>query len=328
MKPWRTLLAHGALLTLSAIFALPFIWLVLTSTQSESHMMRYPPEWWPRTEYVRRPSGHWWEILQAQDLARQGHPGQRSVRATTWTGRETDTFTINAADEVTRPVPLARHYLRGLTTFNFALFLQNSLFIALVSVVATVISSSLVAYSFSILRWPGRNLCFYLMLGTMMLPAQVTMVPVFLIYRRLGLVDTFAPLLAGSFFGNAFFVFLLRQFFLTIPQELIEAARLDGCSHWRVYRQIIMPLSTPALAVVALFTFLAQWNDFLGPLIYLVDEAKYTLAFGLAMFQDQYTGQYGELMAMSVLLTLPVIVLFFLAQNTFVQGIKTTGSKG
>ena len=225
-------------------------------------------------------------------------------------------------------MPLVRNYLRSMTTFNFALFLQNSLFVCFVSVVATVASSSLVAFSFSVLRWRGRDLCFYLMLGTMMLPAQVTMVPVFLIYRHLGLVDTYAPLLAGSFFGNAFFIFLLRQFFLTLPSDLIEAARMDGCSDWRLYWQIVLPLSVPALAVVGLFTFLAQWNDFLGPLIYLVDESKYTLALGLAMFQGQYTTQYGELMAMSVLLILPVIVLFFFAQKTFIQGIKTTGSKG
>ena len=328
MKTLRRLFIHGLLLTLSGVFVLPFVWLLLTSVKSESHMMRYPPEWVPRAEFVHRPDGSWWEVLQTENLAREGRPGQLRVRATDWTGRRKETFTINPDEKVSRAMPLLRNYLRSVTTFNFALFLQNSLFVCLVSVVATVVSSSLVAYSFSILRWRGRDLCFYLMLGTMMLPAQVTMVPVFLIYRHLGLVDTYVPLLAGSFFGNAFFVFLLRQFFLTLPADLIEAARMDGCSDWRLYWQIVLPLSVPALAVVGLFTFLAQWNDFLGPLIYLVDESKYTLALGLAMFQGQYTTQYGELMAMSVLLTLPVIVLFFFAQKTFIQGIKTTGSKG
>ena len=291
-------------------------------------MMRYPPEWLPRAEFVRRADGSWWEALQTEDLARAGRPGRLRVKATDWTGRRKETFTINAGETVTRTVPLLRHYLTSLTTFNFALFLQNSLFVCCISVLATIVSSSLIAYAFSILRWPGRDLCFYVMLGTMMLPAQVTMVPVFLIYRRLGLVDTYVPLLAGSFFGNAFFVFLLRQFFLTLPSDLIEAARMDGCSDWRLYWQIVLPLSGPALAVVGLFTFLAQWNDFLGPLIYLVDESKYTLALGLAMFQGQYGTQYGELTAMSVLLILPIIVLFFFAQKTFIQGIKTTGSKG
>jgi multiple sugar transport system permease protein len=328
MKTLRRALIHGVLLTLSAIFVLPFVWLLLTSVKGESHMMRYPPEWVPQAEFVHRAHRGWWEILQTEDLARKGQPGQLRVKTTNWTGRQTATLTINAADAVTRHVPLLRHYLSSLTTFNFALFLQNSLFVCTVSILATLASSSLIAYSFSILRWPGRDFCFYAMLGTMMLPAQVTMVPVFLIFRHLGLVDTFAPLLAGSFFGNAFFVFLLRQFFLTIPTDLIEAARMDGCSDWRVFWQIVLPLSVPALAVVGLFTFLAQWNDFLGPLIYLVDESKYTLALGLAMFQGQYTTQYGELMAMSALLTLPVIILFFFAQKTFIQGIKTTGSKG
>ncbi len=328
MKTLRRLLIHGLLLTLSGVFVLPFVWLLLTSVKSESHMMRYPPEWVPRAEFVHSADGHWWEVLQTEDLAREGQPGQLRVRATDWTGRKKETFTIRADEKVSRAMPLLRNYLRSITTFNFALFLQNSLFVCFVSVAATVASSSLVAYSFSILRWRGRDMCFYLMLGTMMLPAQVTMVPVFLIYRHLGLVDTYVPLLAGSFFGNAFFVFLLRQFFLTLPSDLIEAARMDGCSDWRLYWQIVLPLSVPALAVVGLFTFLAQWNEFLGPLIYLVDESKYTLALGLAMFQGQYTTQYGELMAMSVLLILPVIILFFFAQKTFIQGIKTTGSKG
>lgn len=328
MKTLRGALTHGVLLTLCAVFILPFVWLVLTSVKSEAHMMRYPPEWLPRTEFVRRDDGRWWEIQQSEDLAAKGAPGRLRVKVTDRTGRTTETITIRADERVVRAVPLARHYLTGLTSFDFALFLQNSLWVCAVSVVATVASSSLIAYAFSILRWRGRDLCFYAMLGTMMLPSQVTMVPVFLIFRRLGLVDTFVPLLAGSFCGNAFFVFLLRQFFLTIPKDLIEAARMDGCSDWRVYWQIVLPLSVPALAVVALFTFLAQWNDYLGPLIYLVDEAKYTLALGLAMFQGQYTTQYGELMAMSVLLTLPVVALFFFAQKTFIQGIKTTGSKG
>ena len=328
MKTLRSLCTHGVLLTLSAIFVVPFVWLVLTSVKTESHMMRFPPEWIPRAEFVYRADGHWWEVQQTEDLARQGQPGKLRVHAVNWTGRHKENFVVNANEIVTRDVPLLRHYLTSLTTFNFALFLQNSLFICFVSVLATIVSSSLIAFAFSILRWPGRDVCFYLMLGTMMLPAQVTMVPVFLIYRHLGLVDTYVPLLAGSFFGNAFFVFLLRQFFLTLPSDLIEAARMDGCSDWRLYWQIVLPLSGPALAVVGLFTFLAQWNDFLGPLIYLVDEAKYTLALGLGMFQGQYATQYGELMAMSVLLILPILLLFFFAQKTFIQGIKTTGSKG
>jgi len=219
------------------------------------------------------------------------------------------------------------HYVDGIRSFRFLSFLSNTLFICAFSVLGVLLSCSLAAYGFSLVQWRGRDVCFYILLSTMMLPPQVTLVPVFMIFRRLGWINTFLPLIVPCFLGTAFFVFLLRQFFMTIPKGLIDAARIDGCSEFRIWAEIVLPLAKPALATVGLFTFLAAWNDFLGPLIYLMDESKYTLSLGLAMFRGQYSSDWGSLMAVSTLMVLPIIVLFFFTQRTFIQGIKMTGLK-
>jgi len=212
--------------------------------------------------------------------------------------------------------------------FRFPLFLANSLLLCELCVIGTVLSSSLVAYGFSRVEWPGRNILFFIMLSTMMLPGQVTMIPVFMIYRKLHWINTFRPLVVPSFLGSAFFVFLLRQFFMTVPEDLLDAARIDGCSEFGIWRKVMLPLSKPALATVALFTFMGTWNDFMGPLIYLLDEERYTLSLGLAMFRGQYNSEYGQLMAVSAIMTVPIVILFFFTQKTFIQGIKLTGIKG
>ena len=227
------------------------------------------------------------------------------------------------------PSPVTfEHYVKAFTSVPFHLFAKNTAFLCLVSVIGTLWSCSFVAYGFSMLHWRGREALFYLLLGTMMLPGQVTMVPLFLIFKKLGWINTYLPLLVPTFMGTAFFIFLLRQFFLTIPRDLMDASRVDGCGELKIYARIVLPLSKPALATVALFTFMGTWNNFLGPLIYVVDQHKYPLALGLAMFQSQYGTKFGELMAASTVMILPVIVLFFFTQKTFIQGIKTTGSKG
>lgn len=220
------------------------------------------------------------------------------------------------------------NYTQGLTHFPFLQYLRNTLFLCVVNVVGVVLSSSMVAYGLARINWKGRGPVFALLLSTMMLPAQVTMVPLFAVFRWLGWIDTFLPLTVPAFLGNAFFVFLLRQFFLTIPGDLTDAARLDGCEEFDIYRRVIMPLATPALATVALFTFLNTWNDFLGPLVYLYDERKFPLSLGLAMFTSQYGSYWGQLMAVSTVMTAPILVLFFFAQRTFIQGIAMTGIKG
>lgn len=220
------------------------------------------------------------------------------------------------------------NYTRGLVFIPFFQQLRNTLIVSIFTVIGTILSCSLVAYGLSKIDWKGRNVLFVVMLSTMMLPAQVTMIPVFAIFVKLGWVDTFLPLIVPSFLGTPFFIFLLRQFFLGIPKELSEAAKLDGCGEFGIYRRVIMPLSKPALATVGLFTFMAAWNDFMGPLIYLLDESKYTLSLGLAMFTGQYGNEYGMLMAVSAVVTIPIIVLFFFTQRTFIQGMTMSGIKG
>jgi multiple sugar transport system permease protein len=227
------------------------------------------------------------------------------------------------------PAPLTfANYPAGLTFIPFWRYLLNTTVICVLSVLGTLLSCSLVAYGLARIRWRGRNVLFYIILGTMMLPFQVTMVPVFVMFATIGWVDTFWPLIAPHFLGNAFFIFLMRQFFLTIPPELTEAARIDGCSDWGIYRRIIIPLSKPVLATVGLFAFMAAWNDYLGPLIYLADESKYTLSLGLASFSSQYGSYPGMLMAVTTVITVPIIAIFFFAQRTFIQGITLTGIKG
>lgn len=220
------------------------------------------------------------------------------------------------------------NYAKVFRQMPFLIYFLNSTFITVVAIIGTVLSSSLVAYAFACLRWPGRDSVFILVLATMMLPMQVTMIPIFVMFKDLGWLNTFKPLTVPAFLGGAFNIFLLRQFFLTIPQSLFDAARIDGCSEFRIYWNIVLPLAKPALATVAILTFLFSWNDFLGPLIYLSDQLKGTLALGLAMFTGQHQNEWGPLMAASVLMMLPIILIFFFFQKYFIQAFTTSGLKG
>jgi multiple sugar transport system permease protein len=220
------------------------------------------------------------------------------------------------------------NYPRALNYIPFFTYLRNTLLICSLAVAGSLISCSLTAYGFARIDWPGREAVFFVLLATMMLPAQVTMIPSFLLFRWLGWYGTYKPLIVPAFLGNAFLIFLLRQFFLTIPRELSEAARIDGASEFTTFARVILPLARPALATVALFTFLFAWNDFLGPLLYLKDQSKYTLALGLQQFLSAYRSEWGLLMAASTVVTGPIILLFFFTQRTFIQGIAMTGTKG
>jgi multiple sugar transport system permease protein len=220
-------------------------------------------------------------------------------------------------------------------TTQFVLWTRNTLIIAILGVCGTTISSAIVAYGFSKIDFRGRGVLFAIMLSAMMIPFPVVMVSLFSIFRWLDdhtftqWIGTFKPLWVPAWFGSAFNIFLLRQFFVGIPNELSEAARIDGCTEFGIFARIIIPLSRPALTVVALFTFMGIWNDFLGPLIYLQRPEQFTLALGLQSFQSQHGGTpWHLLMAASTLVILPVLLLFFLAQKTFIEGIATTGLKG
>ena len=210
----------------------------------------------------------------------------------------------------------------------FLVYARNTLLFCILFVAGTVVSNSIVAYSFARLRWPGRNIAFAATLATMMVPFPVVMVPVFSLFVKMDWVGTFRPLWVPAWFGSAFSIFLLRQFFRTIPMELSEAAKLDGCSEWGIYSRIVMPLAKPALAVVALFAFMAAWNDFLGPLVYLHSQDQFTLSLGLQFYKSQNLSQWHLLMAASTIVVAPVVVLFFFTQRLFIQGIAATGLKG
>ena len=221
-----------------------------------------------------------------------------------------------------------QNYPDAVQSMPYLRYLGNSLFLCTLNVIGSLLSCSLVAYGFARLRWRGRRLLFGILIATMLLPWHVTMIPRFLLFRELHLYNSMAALIIPSFLGDAFFVFLLRQFFISIPEELSEAARLDGLSEWGIYWRIILPLSKPALATVALFQFIATWNDFSGPLLYLNDPEKFPLAYGLEQFVSSYGDQTHWLLAAAVLFTLPVLILFFFTQRTFLKGIATTGIKG
>ncbi len=227
------------------------------------------------------------------------------------------------------PNPLKwENYPRTVTYIPFFTYLANTLIIAVSSMIGATLSSSLVAYSLARIRWPGRQILLILTIATLMLPFQVTLIPVFLVFKNLGWVGDFRPLILPQFFGVAYYIFLLRQFFASIPQELSEAARIDGAGEFRIYWSIVMPLAKPALATVAVFQFIRSWTDYLGPLIYLNDQKLYTLQLGLQQYSSQYGREWGLLMAAAVLISLPPIMIFFFTQRTFVQGVTLTGIKG
>ena len=208
------------------------------------------------------------------------------------------------------------NYVDALTELPFLSYLRNTVFISGMTIVGNLLSCSLVAYGFSRVRWFGRDAVFLIVLATMMLPTATTLVPLYVIFRNLGWMGTFNPLVVPPFFGTAFFIFLLRQFFMTIPMDLSDAARIDGENEFGIFWRIILPLSKPALTTVALFSFLWSWSDFFGPLIFLTNENLYTISLGLVQFQSRYDTAWGQVMAAATVFTLPVLVLFFVSQRS------------
>ncbi|MDQ2686314.1 MAG: carbohydrate ABC transporter permease [Armatimonadota bacterium] len=274
----RLTLLHLVLLSGSALFLVPFVWLVVTSLKTDAQIAVYPPVWVP-------------------------HP-------VLW-----------------RNYPDALKFLPASSDYGL-LNLVNTLIIAILSVIGTVLSSSFVAYGFARMRWPGKDWLFGVLLATMMLPDAVTMMPRFLIFRQLHWIDTLLPLWVPSFFASAFSVFLMRQFFMGIPQELEDAAKIDGCGPFTMWWRVMMPLVKPALAAVTIMTFLGAWKDFLGPLIYISSPEKMPLSYVLQLYNAAHGGEPGLLMAATTLVVLPVIVLFFFTQRYFIEGVSFTGLGG
>jgi multiple sugar transport system permease protein len=221
------------------------------------------------------------------------------------------------------------NYPIAMTTLPFGLYLWNTLIVTVGTLTGTLLTGSMAAFAFARLRFPGRGILFILLLSTLMLPQAVTLIPKFITFRYLGWINTLNPLWIPWWFGGgAFNVFLLRQFLMTLPHELDEAARIDGASNWRIYWSVLMPLCRPALITVAIFSFIHSWNDFLEPLIYLHDAKLRTLALGLRGFQDLYATQWTLMMAASAVIIAPVLVLFFICQRYFIRGIHLTGLAG
>ena len=220
------------------------------------------------------------------------------------------------------------NFISAWTAKPFDVFYRNSLLVAGLSIVGQMLSCSLVAYAFARLRFPGRDVLFMIVLSTMMIPFQVLIIPRFVLFKNLGWLNTLLPLIIPRFFGGAFNTFLLRQFFMTIPLELDDAAKIDGCNHWDIFWRIILPLSKPALGAVMVFEFLDNWDDFLGPLIYISSEKNYTVALGLNAFRNDYFMEWNLFMAAAAVAMAVPLVIFFIAQKYFIQGIALTGAGG
>src|SRR6202167_2469506 len=265
---------HAVLIALSAMFALPLVWMVGTSFKTARQALQLPVVWWP-------------------------HP-----------------FLWSNYPDLFAALPYFRFFL-------------NTFVYAGVTIVGVCISSSLVAYGFSRLRWPGRDAVFYVMLMTLILPFVCTLIPLFVMYKRFGWIGTYLPLEVPTFFGSSVFsTFLLRQFFMTIPQSLSDAARIDGANEVYIVLRIILALAKPAMATVILFQFVYCWNDYLGPLVYISNQNSYPLSLGLTLILGDYSTNWAWVMAGATAATAPIVILFFLTQRTFIQGIALTGTKG
>ena len=218
--------------------------------------------------------------------------------------------------------PRPANYLDLFRTVPFFTWLRNSVLVTLLATTGAVLSSTLAGYAFARLRYPGRDVFFTLCLSTMMLPSVVTLIPSFVLYRYLGWIDTFLPLIVPSWLGQAFYIFLARQHFRTIPREYEEAARVDGASSWRIWWALMLPMSQTLLGAIVIFSFIAHWNEFIGPLIYLNSVENQTLALGLRSLQNFYNTRWDFIMAGAVLMTLPMVAIFFLAQRFFIEGMS------
>jgi multiple sugar transport system permease protein len=342
----RSLFNHSIINFIGLFFIIPFIWMLLTSFKSDQDVFHTPPRWLPY-DNVRVQVGD--EKLALYKV--QTEAGERElalIKIVEGVGQFVDPedpenvfeYEIQQGNEKIAEAILEVSFRwqnfqdamsrgsRESVGASFGIYFRNSLVIAFFAIVGTLISNTPVAYAFARLRFPGSNFLFILVLATMMLPFQVTMIPVYLLFNDyLHWGDTFLPLIVPTFFANAYDVFLLRQFFRTIPEEMCDAARVDGASEFQIFTQIVLPLSVPVLATITVFTFLWAWNDFTGPLLFLHSPRNFTMALGLQDFQGQHTMIWNQLMAASVVFTIPIIVAFFFAQKTFIQGIKLTGLK-
>jgi multiple sugar transport system permease protein len=339
-----SLFSHTLIIIIGMFFLLPFLWMVVTAFKSDQDVFHTPPRWLPYDNVRVDVNGQQLPLYNV--ITPEGVKQLAAIKIVEGVGTFVDpanlgqTFQYDIQQGVTTIAEPILHISFRWQNFidamergsrpgvgaSFWVYFKNSLVVAFLSIVGTLVSNTPVA--FARLKFPGRDILFVLILSTMMLPIQVTIIPIYLFFNDfLHWGNSFLPLIIPTFFANAYDVFLLRQFFRTIPEEMCDAARVDGASEWQIFTQIVLPLSVPVLATVTVFTFLWAWNDFTGPLLFLTSPSHFTMALGLQDFQSQRTMIWNQLMAASVVFTVPIIVAFFFAQKTFIQGIKLTGSK-
>lgn len=343
---FQSFFSHALINFVGLFFLVPFLWMLITAFKSNQDIFHTPPRWLPYDNVLAEINGEQLPMYNVQ--TEKGVKQLAAVKILEGVGTFVDPsnpsqvleYEIQQGDKkIAEPImhisfrwqnfPDAMNRAsRPSIDASFWVYFKNSLIIAFFTIVGTLVSNTPVAYAFARLKFPGRDVLFVIVLATMMLPYQVTMIPLYLFFNNfLHWGDSFLPIIVPAFFANAYDVFLLRQFFRTIPEEMCDAARVDGASEWQIFTQLVIPLSTPVLATVTVFTFLWAWNDFTGPLLFLTSPKHFTMALGLQDFQSQRTLVWNQLMAAATIFTIPIVVAFFFAQKTFIQGIKLTGSK-
>jgi multiple sugar transport system permease protein len=334
----RSRLTRAAALVLLSIgfvvIMIPLVWMATSALKTKEATNTMPPQWIPKEQVKVQVDG--------TDAYLYDIPVDGQMRRLALVDKQGPTGTFvnpqDPAEQYQLPVASGErskvvrlhwdNFLNAITTVPFGRYLRNTLVIILFGTIGTVASCTLVAYGFARFRARGLPVLFLLLLSTIMLPPQVTLIPAFVIFRRIGWYDTLLPLIVPAFFANAWDVFLLRQFFMSLPIELDDAARIDGCGPWGILWRVIIPQSWPALVTVTIFTVLYAWNDFYSPLIYLQSQQNWTVALGLQSFNALYSNQGNLLMAASVLMVLPPVLIFFFAQRLFIQGVVISGIKG
>lgn len=338
IKVQRVVGKFASLLALSlgaVLVMLPLVWMISTSLKTEDTSTLFPPQWIPHDIIKREVNKRSYFVYNInvdgknlEWIMYKKRPGNQAIFANP----------DNIQEQVQLPLAQAKqkmvvnlhweNFPKAMTTVPFGKYFQNTMVIVVTTTIGVLISCVLVAYGFSRFRAPWMDIFFLILLSTIMLPPQVTLIPTFVLFQKLGWYDTFLPMIVPAFFANAWDVFLLRQFFMTVPIEMDEAAKIDGANPLAVLWYILLPQAWPAVATVAIFHFLYSWNDFYSPLIYLQSQEKWTIALGLQSFRALYSKQMVNMMAASFVTMLPCLMLFFIAQKLFIQGVVVSGIKG
>jgi multiple sugar transport system permease protein len=323
------LLSFGLLIVLT-----PLVWMLISALKSKDAVNTFPPQWIPTEQEKVNIDGKNVFVYDIpvngvmRQLALLDKQGPVGIFVNPNNPQEQYQLEMATGTRATRINLHWDNFVEAMTKVPFGRYLINTLFIVIFATLGTIVSCTLVAYGFSRFRAPGLNILFLILLSTVMLPPQVTLIPQFILFKKIGWYDTLWPLIIPAFFANAWDVFLLRQFFMTLPTELDDAARIDGCGPLGILWHVIIPQSYPVLATVTIFSIIYAWNDFYAPLIYLQSQNNWTVALGLQSFNALYTNQGNLLMAASTLMLIPPILLFFFAQKLFIQGVVISGIKG